>query len=126
VLRGFRLSVRMGKQYVPQASSKTCCRGGLRKRVFSIREYRWVVSARSMGRSPAKFLTLFYLGSYRYVWPSMWGPSYRFSYAITTSCAGFSLLMLYFMKLHLEGLNRKLDVEEEKRGVKHKGFRYLS
>ncbi|KAI0347085.1 MFS general substrate transporter [Trametopsis cervina] len=61
-----------------------------------------------------------------YVWPSMWGPTYRNSYAITVSCAGFSIALLYYMKLDLEALNRKLDREEEERGITQKGFRYLT
>ncbi|KAH8106003.1 MFS general substrate transporter [Cristinia sonorae] len=60
-----------------------------------------------------------------YVWPKPWGPTYRNSYAICISCAGVCIAMCYVMKLHLESINRQLDKEEEEKGVKVKGFRYL-
>ncbi|THH31322.1 hypothetical protein EUX98_g2895 [Antrodiella citrinella] len=60
-----------------------------------------------------------------YVWPSTWGPTYRNSYAICISCAGFAIVLCYVMKLHLQSLNRQLDRVEEEKGVKIKGFRYL-
>lgn len=34
--------------------------------------------------------------------------------------------MCYIFKLHLEHLNRKLDKEEEEKGIKEKRFRYLT
>lgn len=60
-----------------------------------------------------------------YVWPSNWGPTYRYSYAICIATSGWAIVMCYIFKLHLESLNRKMDKEEEERGVKEKGFRYL-
>lgn len=63
--------------------------------------------------------------SYRYVWPSSWGPTYRNSYAICIATSGWAIVMCYIFKLHLQSLNRQLDKEEQERGVKEKGFRYL-
>ena len=60
-----------------------------------------------------------------YVWPSNWGKTYRNSYAICISCSGLSIVMCYVMKVHLERLNAELDRQEEEKGVKEKGFRYL-
>ncbi|KAI0368084.1 MFS general substrate transporter [Pilatotrama ljubarskyi] len=60
-----------------------------------------------------------------YVWPSPWGPTYRKSYAICIATAGCAIVMCYIFKLHLAHLNRLLDKEEEEKGVKEKGFRYL-
>jgi len=61
-----------------------------------------------------------------YVWPSAWGPTYRNSYAICIATSGLATIMGYIFKLHLESLNRQLDKQEEERGVKEKGFRYLT
>ena len=62
----------------------------------------------------------------RYVWPSVWGPTYRNSYAICISTAGCTIVMCYIFKLHLTYLNRELDREEAEKGVKEHGFRYLT
>ncbi|KAH9904229.1 MFS general substrate transporter [Epithele typhae] len=61
-----------------------------------------------------------------YIWPSAWGPTYRYSYAICISCSGCAAIMLYIFKLHLESLNREFDREEQEKGVKEKGFRYFA
>ena len=55
----------------------------------------------------------------------MWDPTYRNSYAICISTAGCGIAMCYVMKLHLESVNRKLDEEEQIKGLK-KGYRYLT
>ncbi|OBZ77136.1 hypothetical protein A0H81_03715 [Grifola frondosa] len=60
-----------------------------------------------------------------YVWPSAWGPTYRKSYAICIATAGCAIVMCYIFKLHLTWLNKKLDENEEEKGIKEKGFRYL-
>ncbi|KAI0751563.1 MFS general substrate transporter [Daedaleopsis nitida] len=60
-----------------------------------------------------------------YVWPKEWDPTYRNSYAICIATAGCSVAMCYVFKLHLARLNRELDREEEEKGLKEKGFRYL-
>lgn len=60
-----------------------------------------------------------------YVWPKQWGPTYRNSYAICIATAGCAVVMCYVFRLHLAHLNRLLDQEEEEKGVKEKGFRYL-
>ena len=56
----------------------------------------------------------------------MWGPTYTNSYAICISCAGFSIVLLAIMKVHLESVNKKMDKEMVETGSKEKGFRYLS
>lgn len=60
-----------------------------------------------------------------YVWPTAWGPTYRFSYGICIATSGAAIVMCYAFKLHLISLNKKFDREEEEKGVKEKGFRYM-
>ncbi|KAF8076337.1 MFS general substrate transporter [Lyophyllum atratum] len=60
-----------------------------------------------------------------YVWPKAWGPTYRNSYAICISTSGFSILLCWAFRRYLISLNKKLDKEEEERGVRVKGFRYM-
>ncbi|KAG5646602.1 hypothetical protein DXG03_002906 [Asterophora parasitica] len=60
-----------------------------------------------------------------YVWPKPWGPTYRNSYAICISSFGAGIVLCYTFRLYLARLNAKLDKEEEERGIKVKGFRYL-
>ena len=62
----------------------------------------------------------------RYVWPRPWGPTYRKSYAICIATAGCTIGMCCIFKLHLAHLNRRLDKDEVQKGVKDKGFRYLT
>ncbi|KZT13065.1 MFS general substrate transporter [Laetiporus sulphureus 93-53] len=94
--------------------------------------YTWV--SNSFPRPPSKravavaFVNAFsQLGNVAgsYVWPSSWGPTYRYSYAICIATSGCAILMCYIFKLHLESLNRQMAKEEEEKGVKEKGFRYL-
>jgi hypothetical protein len=59
------------------------------------------------------------------VWPKEWGPTYRKSYGICIATSGTAIVMLWVFKLHLASLNRKLEQEEEEKGVKVKGFRYM-
>ncbi|GBE79766.1 hypothetical protein SCP_0209670 [Sparassis crispa] len=59
-----------------------------------------------------------------YVWPSNWGPTYRYSYAICISTCCTAIIMGYIFKLHLTELNKQLEREEEEQG-KERGFRYL-
>lgn len=95
--------------------------------------YTWV--SNTFPRPPAKravavaFVNAFsQLGNVAgsYVWPSTWGPTYTNSYAICISTAGFSIVLLAIMKVHLESLNRKMDEQQEADKEKEKGFRYLS
>ncbi|KAJ3532449.1 hypothetical protein NM688_g7421 [Phlebia brevispora] len=60
-----------------------------------------------------------------YVWPSMWGPTYRNSYAICIATNGFCIIMCYVFKKHLEHLNKKAEIKEqtERRPA---GFRYFT
>jgi len=65
-----------------------------------------------------------------YIWPSTWGPSYRFSYAICISSAGVHIALCYGMHLALKAQNRTIIAEEqglepEKKSGMPKGFRYL-
>ncbi|KAH7915561.1 major facilitator superfamily domain-containing protein [Hygrophoropsis aurantiaca] len=60
-----------------------------------------------------------------YIWPSNWGPSYRYSYGICIATSGLSILMCWIFKEHLASLNRRLDREEDAHGANKKGFRYL-
>ncbi|KAG6919397.1 hypothetical protein DXG01_006280 [Tephrocybe rancida] len=59
-----------------------------------------------------------------YVWPKTWGPTYRNSYAICISCSGFAILLLWGFRQYLISLNKKLDREEEAKGIKVKGLRH--
>ncbi|CAL1701093.1 unnamed protein product [Somion occarium] len=61
-----------------------------------------------------------------YVWPTPWGPTYRNSYAICIATSGCAIVMCYVLKLHLHAVNRRLDKEEQERGMTEKGFRYLT
>ncbi|EIW75723.1 sugar transporter [Coniophora puteana RWD-64-598 SS2] len=60
-----------------------------------------------------------------YIWPSTWGPTYRYSYGICIACSGLSIVMCYFFKLHLKSLNERFDREEAEKGQTTRGFRYL-
>lgn len=60
-----------------------------------------------------------------YVWPKTWGPSYKHSYAICISTFGCSILLCWTFKLYLSKQNEKLDKEEQEKGIKEKGFRYM-
>ncbi|KAH7928175.1 MFS general substrate transporter [Leucogyrophana mollusca] len=48
-----------------------------------------------------------------YVWPSGWGPTYRYSFAICMATAALFIGMCWVMSLHLASLNRKMDTEEQ-------------
>ena len=61
----------------------------------------------------------------RYVWPTGWGPTYRYSYAICIATSGFCVLLCYGFKLHLEYLNRQFEKREKEEG-RPQGFRYLT
>ncbi|KAF9452505.1 MFS general substrate transporter [Macrolepiota fuliginosa MF-IS2] len=60
-----------------------------------------------------------------YVWPTPWGPTYRNSYAICIATSGTAIVMLWIYRMHLISLNKKLDEEEEAKGMTTKGFRYI-
>ncbi|TFY83064.1 hypothetical protein EWM64_g950 [Hericium alpestre] len=93
--------------------------------------YAWLPS--SFPRPPSKravalaFINAFsQLGNVAgsYIWPSSWGLTYRNSYAITISCHGLTIVMLAIYRRHLRQLNKKLDLEDEAKGVTEKGWRY--
>lgn len=60
-----------------------------------------------------------------YVWPSMWGPTYRKSYAICIACQSLTIVMLWIFRMHLKALNEKMDQDDESKDIKEKGFRYM-
>ena len=45
--------------------------------------------------------------SFRYVWPTAWGHTYRYSYAICISTNGLTIVLCYVFRQHLASLNRK-------------------
>ncbi|KAH8829327.1 MFS general substrate transporter [Flagelloscypha sp. PMI_526] len=59
-----------------------------------------------------------------YIWPTPWGPSYRYSYGICVACCGLAIAMNFIMRTYLAGQNRKFEAEEQKTGAP-KGFRYI-
>ncbi|KIK90668.1 hypothetical protein PAXRUDRAFT_800745 [Paxillus rubicundulus Ve08.2h10] len=60
-----------------------------------------------------------------YLWPSKWGPSYRYSYGICVATSGLSIIMSWVFKDHLRSMNEGMENEEQERGQGAKGFRYL-
>ncbi|KAG1819751.1 major facilitator superfamily domain-containing protein [Suillus subaureus] len=60
-----------------------------------------------------------------YAWPSIWGPTYRYSYAICLAASCTTIIMSWIFRQHLKTLNTKLGKEEQDKGVKEKGFRYI-
>ncbi|KAG2350971.1 MFS general substrate transporter [Suillus weaverae] len=65
-----------------------------------------------------------------YVWPSSWGPTYRYSYAVCIATLGVSTGMFGCMYLHLRRLNEQIerderDVKDIKELREPIGFRYL-
>ncbi|KAH7930094.1 MFS general substrate transporter [Leucogyrophana mollusca] len=59
-----------------------------------------------------------------YIWPSAWGPSYKYSCAICISGSALCILMSWAFRRHLEQLNKEAEAEEDAMG-QSKGFRYL-
>ncbi|KZT13068.1 MFS general substrate transporter [Laetiporus sulphureus 93-53] len=91
----------------------------------------WV--SNSIPRPPAKravalaFINAFsQLGNIAgsYVWPSKWGLSYRYSYAICIAANGMCIVLCYAFKRHLERLNARMEREEAE--GRARGFRYLT
>ncbi|KAK0468247.1 MFS general substrate transporter [Desarmillaria tabescens] len=60
-----------------------------------------------------------------YVWPSMWGPTYNNSYYTCIAVFTFTIVMNYIFRQCLIALNKKMDKDEEEKGVDAHGFRYL-
>ncbi|KAF9223222.1 MFS general substrate transporter [Gyrodon lividus] len=60
-----------------------------------------------------------------YMWPSNWGPSYRYSYGICIAASSLSIIMCWVFKEHLRSINERMESEERERGQGEKGFRYL-
>ncbi|KZP32905.1 MFS general substrate transporter [Athelia psychrophila] len=51
-----------------------------------------------------------------YVWPTAWGPTYRYSCAICIAAGGVTILMCYAFRQHLAALNEKAKKDAEGRG----------
>ncbi|KAG0695759.1 major facilitator superfamily domain-containing protein [Suillus ampliporus] len=65
-----------------------------------------------------------------FVWPSNWGPTYRYSYGICLATFGVSTAMFGVMHLHLKHLNKRIKKnEQDTKDVDELGypigFRYL-
>ncbi|KAG0702194.1 major facilitator superfamily domain-containing protein [Suillus ampliporus] len=65
-----------------------------------------------------------------FVWPSNWGPTYRYSYGICIAALGVSTAMLGMMHLYLRHLNKQIEKNEQDTKdideLRHPiGFRYL-
>ncbi|KAG2360883.1 major facilitator superfamily domain-containing protein [Suillus spraguei] len=65
-----------------------------------------------------------------YGWPSNWGPTYRYSYAISIGAIGVSTAMFGVMHLYLKHLNRQIEKSEQNPKDSKElqgpiGFRYL-
>lgn len=59
-----------------------------------------------------------------YIWPTAWGESYRYSYAICIATNGLGIIMILAFRAHLKALNEKAETEEQEKGLP-KGYRYL-
>ncbi|KAG2141190.1 major facilitator superfamily domain-containing protein [Suillus bovinus] len=60
-----------------------------------------------------------------YVWPSNWGPTYRYSYVICLVASCTVIIMSWIFRQYLKTLNKKLEEEEQEKGITAKGFRYI-
>ncbi|KDR83789.1 hypothetical protein GALMADRAFT_55324 [Galerina marginata CBS 339.88] len=60
-----------------------------------------------------------------YVWPTAWGPTYRRSYGICIATSVTAIIMCWVFRQHLASLNRRIEREEEEKGIKTKGYRYI-
>ncbi|KAF8075812.1 MFS general substrate transporter [Lyophyllum atratum] len=60
-----------------------------------------------------------------YIFPKNWGPSYRNSFGISLGASALVIIMCFIFKLHLASLNRKAQAEEDARGQKEPGYRYI-
>ncbi|KAF7977659.1 hypothetical protein HWV62_3092 [Athelia sp. TMB] len=58
-----------------------------------------------------------------YVWPTPWGPTYRYSYAICIATNGLAIIMCYIFRQHLASLNKKAVKDAE--GSNEKPYLYL-
>ncbi|QRW04887.1 major facilitator superfamily transporter [Ceratobasidium sp. AG-Ba] len=55
-----------------------------------------------------------------YVWPSKWGKTYHYSYAICIACFGVAIIMCYAFRMHLITLNQRLDNGEVVEGMQER------
>jgi len=59
-----------------------------------------------------------------YAWPTKWGNSYNYSYAICIATNGLAIVMCTVFRYHLAKLNKRLEEEDKTDGM-GKGYRYL-
>ncbi|KIJ62691.1 hypothetical protein HYDPIDRAFT_41826 [Hydnomerulius pinastri MD-312] len=59
-----------------------------------------------------------------YVWPTTWGPTYRYSYAVCIGGAALSTGMFGVMFLHLRAVNRGIE-KAEREGKGSVGLKYI-
>ena len=59
-----------------------------------------------------------------YIWPTAWGETYRYSYAICIAANGLAIVMILTFRAHLRALNEKAEKEERENGLPE-GYRYL-
>lgn len=59
-----------------------------------------------------------------YIWPTSWGESYRYSYAICIAANGLSIVMILAFRARLKALNEKAEKEERDEELPM-GYRYL-
>ncbi|KAG2344932.1 MFS general substrate transporter [Suillus weaverae] len=45
----------------------------------------------------------------KYIWPIIWGPTYRYSYAIVITSSVTAITMAWILRQHLKTLNKKLE-----------------
>lgn len=113
--------VRVDEQHIPSAAVETCSCSCPDECLLPARKHCWIVSM--FYQISRHRLTLRIV---RYVWPKqLWGPTYINSYAICIASSGTAIIMCLVFRMHLRTLNRKLDQEEESRGVTERGFRYI-
>ena len=62
--------------------------------------------------------------SFRYLWPSSWGPTYNRSYSICILMSAVSIAMCFIFRRHLSWLNHKADKLEIER-EDTVGYRYM-
>jgi hypothetical protein len=91
------------------------------------RKYHRIVSDPLMNSSP---VTNCKYASHRYAWPSNWGPTYRYSYAVCIAALGVSTGMFGMMHIYLKRLNERMERMEldakDNEGLQDPvGFRYL-
>jgi len=60
-----------------------------------------------------------------YAFPTFFAPTYRKSYGICISMFGVAIAICFVLRQYLGRVNKRMAADEEQRGVKTRGFRYL-